>query len=83
MFDSCVSLRTIGSNVAGLATSATNVNSLFIRCDSVETGVLDCYNALAASSTIQSHTDTFRYTGMYSGNDQRSSIPTSWGGTAT
>ena len=83
MFDSCVSLRTIGSNVAGLATSATDVDSLFIRCISVETGVLDCYNALAASSTIQSHTDTFTYTGMYSGNDQRSSIPTSWGGTAT
>jgi len=83
MFDKCVSLRTIGSNVAGLATSATNVDSLFRRCISVETGVLDCYNALAASSTIQSHTDTFEDTGMYSGNDQRSSIPTSWGGTAT
>lgn len=83
MFDKCVSLRAIGSNVAGLATSATNVDSLFGRCISVETGVLDCYNALAASSTIQSHTDTFEYTGMYSGNDQRSSIPTSWGGTAT
>ena len=83
MFENCVSLRNIGSNVAGLASSATNVDSLFISCISVETGVLDCYNALAASSTIQSHSDTFKYTGMYSGNDQRSSIPTSWGGTAT
>lgn len=82
-FDDCFSLKRIHAGLDGLATSATNVDNLFSRCVAVSDGALRCYNALAASSTITSHSGTFWFTGKASGNDQSASIPTSWGGNAT
>lgn len=83
MFHYCTNLKRIGQKVQGLATSATDVDASFEGCWSVVDGTLECYNALAQSSTIQSHSDTFRGTGSATDFYQGANIPTSWGGNAT
>ena len=83
MFYFCRNLQHIGQKVQGLSTSATTVEALFDGCYFVVDGTLDCYNALSQSSTIQNHSDTFRICGAYTDFSELSSIPTSWGGTAT
>ena len=80
MFSGCSSLTDV-SPLTPLASNCTNVNSLIGGCVNVITGALDLYTALSGSQTITSHTDTFSGVGSDGWNDQRSQIPSSWGGT--
>jgi hypothetical protein len=85
VFSGCLSLTSLSPLVGKLASSPniTSVSALAEGCHSVVDGVLALYSELSANSNITSHTNTFDRCGDWSYNNQLSSIPTSWGGTAT
>lgn len=65
--------------------SATNVNSMFLKCYNVKYGIIAMYNKLLArGSAITDHTDTFLDCGINTeeGRAERALIPKSWGGDA-
>lgn len=63
--------------------SLTNVSYAFRMCEAVESGALDMYNKLSASSSITTHSYTFGScgSGSVAGRAELSHIPPSWGGT--
>lgn len=80
MFGSCRSITDV-TGLTGLATVCTNVSTLLEDCWWVVKGALDLYTALQASPSIATYSNAFRRTGVNGWNDQRSQIPSSWGGT--
>ena len=85
VFSGCLSLTSLSPLVGKLASSPniTSVSALAEGCHSVVDGALTLYSELSANTNITSHTNTFDRCGDWSYNNQLSSIPTSWGGTAT
>ena len=78
-FDYCESIEDINVD------SATNVNSMFLKCYNVKYGIIAMYNKLLArGSAITDHTDTFLDCGINTeeGRAERALIPKSWGGDA-
>ena len=83
MFGDCVML----TDVSPLATvtwneALTNVSSMFVYCRSIQKGLKDVYDNMAATATITTHSGTFTGCGTAFSNPDLALIPTSWGGGA-
>jgi hypothetical protein len=83
MFGECVMLQDI-SPLATVTWNAelTNVSNMFMYCRSIQKGLKDVYDNMAATATITTHSNTFTGCGTAFGNPDLALIPSSWGGEA-
>ena len=84
MFKRGVILRDISplSSVTWNA-SLTDVSSMFEDCSSIQKGLKDVYDGMAATATITTTNNCFSNCGEAFSNPDRALIPSSWGGTGT
>lgn len=84
MFLKCVILRDISSLSSVIWNSSiTDVSRMFKECPSIQKGLKDVYDNMAATVTITLHSETFSYCGTAFSNPDLALIPSSWGGTGT
>lgn len=82
MFLYCVNLEDLTPLVDIATTNLEDVDSMCQYTRFVSKGALELYNALSTNATnIQSHDGVFSDCGDNTWNNQRSQIPSSWGGT--
>jgi len=82
MFGSCSNLKKLDST-ANFSNTLENVAEAFMYTPMVKEGAAALYGVLSNISTVDAYYSCFSYCGALSSNDERSQIPTSWGGTAT
>lgn len=81
VFRGCTALTSIPD--MGVPTNATTCASMFENCPNISSGITRAYNNLSSSSSITTHTSTFKNCGSNTttGSAELTQIPEDWGGT--
>lgn len=81
VFRGCTALTSIPD--MGVPTNATTCASMFENCPNISSGITRAYNNLSSSSSITTHTSTFKNCGSNTttGSAELAQIPQDWGGT--